>query len=120
MPSSSPVKYAAHLSKPTVWVFTNSMSYKSSLDPTYGIVIAVLLYACVCDRHSHRDRGGRLRREPLARQELRRGVVVRVDVDDLDAELGVLQPLPAHGALLRAVRAGRRLRVRRPEHDHVA
>ena len=65
-------------------------------------------------------RRGRLGREPLAGQELRRGVVIGVDVHDLDAELRVLQPLPTHGAFLRAVGARGALRIGRPEHDHVA
>ena len=72
------------------------------------------------DGHRHRDRGGGPRREPLAGQELRRRVVVGIDVDDLDAELGILEPLPAHGAFLRPVGARGRFRVGRPEHDHVA
>ena len=41
-------------------------------------------------------------------------------MDDLDAELRVLQPLPAHGAFLRAVGAAGALRIGGPEHDHVA
>src|SRR6516164_3415377 len=40
-------------------------------------------------------------------------------MDHLDAELWIFQPLPAHGALLRTVRARGAFRVRRPEHDHV-
>ena len=41
-------------------------------------------------------------------------------MDDVDAELGVLEPLPPHGAFLRPVGARGRFRVSRPEHDHVA
>ena len=69
------------------------------------LVVEPFLDPDIGDRHRHRDRGGRLRREPFARQELRGGVVVGIDVDDLDAELRVLEPLPAHGAFLRAVGA---------------
>ena len=59
------------------------------------LVVQAFLDPHIGDRHRHRDRGGRLRGEPFARQELRRRVVVRVDVHDLDAELRVLEPLPA-------------------------
>ena len=69
------------------------------------LVIEAFLRPDVRDRHRHRDRGGRPRREPLAGQELRRRVEVGVDVHDLDGELRILQPLPAHGAFLRAVGA---------------
>ena len=69
------------------------------------LVVEVFLDPDVSDRHRHGDRGGRLRREPFARQELRGGVEVRIDVDDLDAELWIFQPLPARGAFLRAVGA---------------
>ena len=51
------------------------------------LVVETFLDPDVGDRHRHRRRRGRLRREPLARQELRRRVVVRIDVHDLDAEL---------------------------------
>ena len=84
------------------------------------LVVEVFLDPDVGDRHRHRDRGGGPGREPLARQELRRRVVVRIDVHDLDAELGILQPLPAHGAFLRAIGAARALGIGGPEHDHVA
>ena len=68
-------------------------------------VVEAFLDPHIGDGHRHRDRGGGPRRQPLARQELRRGVVVGIDMDDLDAELGILQPLPAHGAFLRPVGA---------------
>ena len=84
------------------------------------LVVEALFDPDIGDRHRHRDRGGGPGRKPLARQELRRSVVVRVDVNDFDAELGVLQPLPAHRAFLRAVGAAGALGVRSPEHDHVA
>ena len=84
------------------------------------LVVEAFLDPDIGDRHRHRRRCRWLRREPLARQELRGRIVVGVDVDHLDAELGVLQPLPAHGAFLGAVGARSRFRVRRPRHDHVA
>ncbi len=85
-----------------------------------GFVVEAFLDPHVGDGHGHGDRGGGLGREPLARQELRRGIIIRVDVDDLDPELGILQPLPAHGAFLRPVGTGGGFGVGGPEHDHVA
>src|SRR5208282_3724677 len=84
------------------------------------LVVETFLDPDIGDGHGHRGRGRRPRRKPLARQELRRRVVVWIDVDDLDAELRVLEPLPAYRALLGAVRTARALRVRGPEHDHLA
>src|SRR5262249_12078052 len=49
------------------------------------LVVEIFLDPDVSDRHGHRDRGGWPGREPLARQELRRRVVVRIDVHHLDA-----------------------------------
>src|SRR5262249_48190097 len=43
-----------------------------------------------------------------------------IDVNHLDAELGVLEPLAADGALLRPVGTTGRFRISRPEYDHVA
>src|SRR6266571_655140 len=84
------------------------------------LVIEVFLDPDVSDRHRHRDGSRGPGREPLARQELRRRVVVWIDVHDLYAELRVLQPLPANGPFLRAIRAARALGISGPEHDHVA
>ena len=52
------------------------------------LVVEAFLDPHIGDRHRHGGRGGRLGREPFAGQELRRSVVVGIDVDDLDAELG--------------------------------
>ncbi len=69
------------------------------------LVVEALLDPDIGDGHGHGDRCGRFRRKPFAGQELRRSVVVGIDVNDLDAELGIFEPLPAHGAFLRAVGA---------------
>ena len=69
------------------------------------LVVEAFLDPDIGNRHRHRRRRGRLGREPFAGQELRRGIVIGVDVHDLDAEFRILQPLPAHGAFLRAIGA---------------
>ena len=70
------------------------------------------------DRERERGRGGRLRTQPFAGEELGRRIEIGIDVDELDPEL--LQPLPADGAFLRAVGAAGRVRIGRPEHHHLA
>ncbi len=82
------------------------------------LVVEVFLDPDVGQGHAHGGRGGWLRRDPFAAQELRGVVVVGIDVDDLDAR--ALEPLAAHRALERAVGARGRFRVGRPEHDHLA
>src|SRR5207344_20629 len=81
------------------------------------LVVRALGNPDVRDRERERRARRRARRDPFAAQELNRVVVVRVDVDELDA--GFLEPLPPDRALERAIRAAVRLRVARPEHDHL-
>src|SRR5581483_5301385 len=45
--------------------------------PHVFLVVQTLLDPDIGDRHRHGRRGGRLWRKPLARQELRRGIVIR-------------------------------------------
>ncbi len=70
-----------------------------------AFVVEVFLDPDVSDGHRHRDRRGRLWRKPFAGQKLRGGVVIGIDVNDLDGELRIFQPLPPRGAFLRAIGA---------------
>src|SRR6185503_18379413 len=73
------------------------------------LVVRALGYPDVRDRQRERRARRRPRRDPLAAEELNRVVVVRIDVDELDA--GLFEPLPANRAFERAVRAAVRLGV---------
>ena len=82
------------------------------------LVVEVLGNPDIGQGHAHGRRGGWLGGDPLAAQEL--GGVVEVGIDMHNLDVAVLQPLAAHGALERPIGARGRLRIGRPENDHLA
>ncbi len=81
------------------------------------LVVAIFRDPDMGDRERKRGRGRRPGRDPLAAEKLRGVVVVGIDVDDLD--INVAQPLAADRTFLPAIDATGRLRVARPEDNHL-
>ncbi len=69
------------------------------------------------DRECQRRIGARLDRNPFSAEKLCRFVVVRIDVNELDAQ--GLRPLTALSGLCSGVNAGSAFRVTGPEDNHL-